>query len=90
MPKKKKLQEAESRSFRNTMIREYVQFRLNEDDIRYDIAVNEVMTFWGLSESTIYQIVKKGGVYAEDDVPIDKKFVRKFAQTLKRIADSIE
>ena len=48
---------------RNKSIRDYFKKRFN-DGMRYDIIMNELIGRYGLSESTIYQIVKRNGSYA--------------------------
>jgi hypothetical protein len=52
---------------RNRAIREYFSMRFNGDNIRYDVIVEEIIARWGLSESTINQILKEYGGYQNDD-----------------------
>jgi hypothetical protein len=48
---------------RNKSIREYFSKRFNDDNIRYDVIVEEIIAKWGISESTINQILKEYGGY---------------------------
>ena len=48
---------------RNKSIRAYFEKRFNAG-IRYEVIVGEIINEYGLSESTIYQIVKGNGNYA--------------------------
>ncbi len=71
----------EGKESRNEMIRMYVKHRMNAHGIRYEVAIDETMKIWGLSESTISQIVKRNGNYSKRSLPPDKHLIR----TIKRV-----
>jgi hypothetical protein len=48
---------------RNENIKSYFRKRFNEG-ARYEVVVDEIILQWGLSESTISQIVKENGNYS--------------------------
>jgi hypothetical protein len=65
MPKIRDCRIRIGRKNRNNNIREYFAKRYN-DGIRYEVIVSEIIHRWGLSESTINQIVKSYGNYNEE------------------------
>ena len=56
----------QGRRNRNASIRSYFSRRL-EAGYRYDFIVDEIIKRWGLSESTINQIIKGYGGYKNND-----------------------
>jgi Mor family transcriptional regulator len=52
---------------RNKEIRKCFSKRWGEDGIRWEIVMSEMILKYGLSESTIYQIVKRHGYYKDEE-----------------------
>jgi hypothetical protein len=52
------------RKNRNNDIRQYFETRYNQG-IRYELIEEEIMSKWGLSANTIYQIIKNYGFYKD-------------------------
>jgi AraC-like DNA-binding protein len=48
---------------RNGRIREYFEKRFNAG-MRYEVIMDEIISQWGLSESTVSRIIKRSGGYA--------------------------